>query len=87
MKHASADTVAQVMIWMGVLLGLVVVGVVIVQRYRGRIAEKGATAGELLANFQEMRTRGEIDDGDYRKIRSVLGNQLHRDPKDGKDKG
>jgi len=87
MHHASADTLAQVMLGLGLLIGLVVVGVLVVQRFRGGAAEKGPTAKELIANFQEMRSRGDISDADYRRIRSVLGAELHGGLRDGKDKG
>jgi|SRR5437762_800526 len=87
MHHVSTETVVQVILALGVLMGLVIVGVVIVQSFRGGAADKGASANELLANFQEMRSRGDIDDADYRRIRSVLGAELHQGLKDDKDKG
>jgi uncharacterized membrane protein len=87
MRYPSVDTMAQLMLGMGLLIGLVVVGLVIVQRFRGGAAQKGTTAGELISNFQEMRSRGDITDADYRKIKSVLGAELHSELKDGKDKG
>ena len=64
-----------------------IVSTLIVQRFRGGAADKGATANELMTKFQEMRKRGDISDADYRKIKSVLGNQLQSELKDGKDKG
>ena len=48
---------------------------------------EGRHASDLLTNFQEMRHEGDISDADYRKIKSVLGEQLQRELKDGKDKG
>jgi uncharacterized membrane protein len=86
MHHASADTLVQLMLGIGVLLGLVIVGVLIVQRFRGGAADTGQSANELMTNFQEMQQRGDISDADYRKIKSVLGAQLHSELKDGKDK-
>ena len=86
MKHVSPETLVQVILWLSVLVGLVVCAVLIVQRFRGRAGEKGASANELIANFQEMKSRGDISDADYRKIKSVLGAQLHGELKDGKDK-
>jgi uncharacterized membrane protein len=77
MRHPSADTLAQVMLWMGVLIGLVVLGVLIVQRFRGGTTDSTGEAKELVANFEEMHSRGDITEADYRKIKSVLGNQLH----------
>ena len=87
MHKMSAETVGQLFTGLGLLLGLLIVAVLIVQRFRGGAAEKGTTAGELISNFQEMRSRGDITDADYRKIKSVLGAELHSELKDGKDKG
>ena len=87
MRYPSVDTLAQLLLGMGILVGLVMVGVLIVQRFRGSAAQKGTTASELISNFQEMRSRGDITDADYRKIKSVLGAELHGELKDGKDKG
>ena len=91
MHHLSAETLSQVMLGMGMLIGLVIVGVLVVQRFRGGMADKGADAGELITNFQEMHSRGDITDADYRRIQSVLGDTLHRELtdselKDGKNK-
>jgi uncharacterized membrane protein len=86
MHHVSSETLIQAILALGVLISLVAVGVVIVQSFRGGAAEKGPSANELLANFQEMRSRGDIDDADYRRIRSVLGAELHQELKDDKDK-
>jgi len=87
MPQASAETFIQVVIWMTVLIGLVIVGVLVVQRFRGGAADKGTSANELLANFQEMQSRGDISDADYRKIKSVLRAELQSELKDDKDKG
>jgi uncharacterized membrane protein len=87
MPQVSSETLVQVMLWMTVLVGLVIIGGLVVQRFRGGAADKGATANELLTNFQEMRSRGDISDADYRKIKSVLGAELHSELKDDKDKG
>ena len=86
MHVLSADTLAQLMLGLVVLMGLVTAGVVLVQRFRGSAADKGATANELMTNFQEMRQRGDISDADYRKVKSVLGAQLQGELKHGKDR-
>jgi uncharacterized membrane protein len=86
MRTMSAETLAQLITGVGLLLGLLVVAVLVVQRFRGGAAEKGSMAKELAANFQEMRARGDITDADYRRIQSVLGDSLHSELKDGKNK-
>jgi len=84
MVQVSSETLVQLLLGMAILLGLVIAGVLIVQRFRGSAADEGTTSRELMANFQEMHDRGDISDVDYRKIKSVLGAQLHGELKDGK---
>ena len=86
MNQLSAETIAQLMLWLSLLLGVLIIAVLVVQKFRGGTADKGSMAKEALANFQEMRERGDISDADYRKIKSVLGAQLQGELKDGKHK-
>ena len=86
MRYPSVDTLAQLLLGMGILVGLVMVGVLIVQRFRGSAVRSESSTPELISNFQEMHSRGDITDADYRKIKSVLGDQLHGELKDGKEK-
>jgi uncharacterized membrane protein len=82
----SAETLAQLITGLALLLGLLIVAVLFVQKFRGGAAEKGSMAKELTANFKEMRSRGDITEADYRRIQSVLGDTLHSELKDGKNK-
>lgn len=86
MQKMSAETVGQLITGLGLLLGLLILAVLIVQKFRGSAAQKGSTAKELVSNFQEMRSRGDITEADYRRIQSVLGDSLHSELKDGKKK-
>jgi hypothetical protein len=78
---------SQLALGVGILMALVVAGVIIVQKFRGGAADKALDANELISNFQEMHSRGDITDADYRKIKSVLGGHLHSELKDDKEKG
>ena len=84
MGQLSLDTWIQLCVWGAVLLGLVIVATLVVQRFRGSAAGKGANPADLLTNFQEMRQRGDISDADYRRIKSVLGDKIQDDSKGGK---
>ena len=77
----------QIAIWVSVLCGLIVVAWLVVQRFRGGAADEGRPESELLTKFQEMRQEGDISEAEYRTIKSVLGEQLQRNVKDGKNKG
>jgi hypothetical protein len=48
---------------------------------------RGDPEGELLSKFKEMRHEGDISEAEYRTIKAVLGEQLQRNVKDGKNKG
>jgi hypothetical protein len=82
-SHVSVETLLQLLTWVGVLIGLILVAVLIVQRLRGYRAQTGLGPEQLLANFEEMRTRGDISDADYRKIKSVLGARLQPNSSEG----
>ena len=83
----SYDTAVQIAIWMSVLFGLIVVAWLVVQRFRGGAADVGQSESQILTKFQEMRQEGDISEAEYRTIKSVLGEQLQRNVKDGKNKG
>jgi len=87
MRPLSAESLSQIIMALAMLLALLIVAVLVVQRFRGGTADRGFSSGELLANFQEMRGRGDISDADYRKIKSVLGDKLQGELKDDKDTG
>jgi uncharacterized membrane protein len=87
MCFPSPDILAQLALGVGMLIALVIAGALVVQRFRGGAADTGQDANELITNFQEMHSRGDITDADYRKIKSVLGDHLHSELKDDKDKG
>ncbi len=83
----SPATATQLVIWTSVLFALVVVAWIVVQRFRGGAASEGQVASDMLTKFQEMRHEGDISEKEYRTIKSVLGEQLQRDVKDGNNKG
>ena len=85
--NMSYDTAVQIAIWMSVLFGLIVVAWLVVQRFRGGAADVGQSESQMLTKFQEMRQEGDISEAEYRTIKSVLGEQLQRNVKDGKNKG
>ncbi|MEX2176664.1 MAG: hypothetical protein WD872_20020 [Pirellulaceae bacterium] len=83
----STATLIQILISLGVLAGLIVLAVVVVQRFRGGAADERRSDADLLTKFQEMKHEGDISEAEYRTIKSVLGEQLQRNVKGGKNKG
>lgn len=86
MKTVTPETLAQVLLWLAVLGGVIVVAVMVVRRFRGQSAEDQPDPANLLTKFQEMRQEGDISDTEYRTIKAVLGANLQREVKRGEDK-
>jgi uncharacterized membrane protein len=78
---------AQAVIWTTVLLILIIVGVFVAERFRGRTEDAQPTANELLTNFRELHHQGDIDDAEFRTIKTVLGARLQQELKDTDGKG
>src|SRR5687768_1810113 len=85
-EEQAKDLLLQLGLWGGILLVMLVIAAMVVRRLRDSAKGDRPTSGDLLSNFQEMRREGDIDDAEFRNIKSVLGNQLRSDVKDGKIK-
>ena len=79
--------VPQVVIWMTVLLMVSMVAFYVVQRFRDQSGEDHLTANELLTNFREMNLEGDIEDGEFRTIKTVLAPQLLDSDQEGSEAG
>jgi len=82
MKDFLLTPHAQAVIWSTVLLIVIVTSVFIVGRLRDRMDDDRLEANELLTNFRELHLQGDIEDSEFRDIKSVLGTHLKRELKD-----
>ncbi len=73
---------AQAVIWSTVLLIVIVIAVFIVGRLRDRMDNDRLASNELLTNFRELHLQGDIEDSEFRDIKSVLGTKLKRELND-----
>jgi|CXWL01.1.fsa_nt_gi uncharacterized membrane protein len=87
MKDFLLTTPAQLVIWATVLLVLMAVGWYVVGRFRGNADDDRLTANELLTNFQELHLQGDINDAEYRTIKTALGAKLREELEDSESKG
>ena len=81
-----SSTAGQLTLGLFILAILVAVALMVVRKLRDQSVGNRQNASDLLTNFQEMNQQGEFSDAEFRKIKSVLGNQLQRDVKSGKNK-
>ena len=82
MREFLLTTHAQAVIWSTVLLIVIVTAVFIVGRLRDRMDDDRLEANELLTNFRELHLQGDIEDSEFRDIKSVLGKHLKRELND-----
>jgi uncharacterized membrane protein len=73
---------AQAVIWSTVLLIVIVIAVFIVGKLRDRMDNNRLASNELLTNFRELHLQGDIDESEFRDIKSVLGTKLKRELND-----
>lgn len=86
-KEFLLEWPAQIVIWTTVLLVLATIGWYLVGRFRDNADDDRLTANELLTNFQDLHLQGDIDDKEYRTIKTVLGAKLQEELKDTDNKG
>jgi hypothetical protein len=73
--------VPQAVIWVTVLMIVSMAAFYVVQKFRDQSGDDHLTPNELLTNFREMNQEGDMDDGEFRTIKTVLAPQL-LDPAD-----
>jgi hypothetical protein len=81
------STPAQMVIGVTIVSMVAVVGYYVVRKFRDRIDDDGPSANQLLSNFREMRQQGDIDDVEYRTIKTALGPKLQQELKDNDGEG
>ena len=73
---------AQAVIWSTAGLWLLIIGIYLVRRFRGRTDNAHPSTHDLLTNFRELHDVGELDDEEFRCIKTRLGSKLQDELKD-----
>ena len=72
---------AQVIVWTVVGCMLFAVAYFVVSKARGLVATEDTNAAGVMANFSEMRARGELSEDEYRKVKTMLSKRLQQELK------
>jgi uncharacterized membrane protein len=72
---------AQAVIWLAVCAALVAVGIYVVMKVRQTLSEKEAKTHELISDFRELHSQGELSDEEYRTIKATLAARLQQEIK------
>jgi len=81
------NSVAQGFIWLTVALMLAAVGLYVVLRIRGRWRANDFSANELISDFRELHSKGDLSDEEFRTIKTSLRTELGRELKGTEKKG
>ncbi len=63
----------QALLGVTVLFATIYVGIRVAKALRPATSKAAMNADSLAENFEEMRLQGDIDEGELRRIRAVLG--------------
>jgi len=76
MQQFLAQPLAQWVILFTATLILIAIGVYIVGRLRGSVAEEETDPSTQLTKFREMHDRGEVSDEEFREIKTQLATRM-----------
>ena len=69
------------------VVALVAVGAYAVSKWRDAIDDDTSSASELLTNFREMHSRGDLTDEEFRTIKAQLSYDIREELKDSGNEG
>ena len=78
---------AQIVFWVAVTAIAVAIGIYVVSRVRVGMRITETPVNDMLTNFRELHSRGELSDGEYRTIKATLSARLERELKDSGKEG
>jgi hypothetical protein len=81
------SSTAQLTLGVAVVAILAAIGIYVVGRVKSSFREDGTTTNELLTNFRELHSQGELSDGEYRTIKATLSARLQEELKDSGKEG
>jgi hypothetical protein len=68
----------RVVFWLALAAALVTISVFAIGKIRQGFRESGADASNLITNFRDLHSQGELSDEEYRTIRARLAERLQR---------
>ena len=66
---------------------LLAIGGYVIARYRQNMRNPTFTANEMLSNFRDLNSEGQLSDEEFRTIKSMLADEAARELKDTGESG
>ena len=79
--------IQQTLLWGAALAALIAVGFFILRKTRPSPENKELTTSQMLSNFRELHTAGQLSDAEYRTIKTALAERMRRELNDSGQSG
>ena len=83
MANFIQQPLVQLVLWGSVLAVLIAVGYYLIGRIRGLMRSTQGTSSDLMTDFREIYSQGELSDEEYRAIKGTLAGRLQREVRNG----
>lgn len=81
------NSVVELLFWLAVLAGLLGVGVLWIGKIRSKTVQQEPLSLEIMAKFREAHSRGDLDDEEFRTIKSTVTRRFQSEVSDDGGKG
>lgn len=81
-KATTQEGLVKAGLLLAVMAAVIGFGAYVVSRFRGRADDEQPTSSDLLTNFRELHSEGELSDQEFRKIKTLLAQKLEHELKD-----
>lgn len=73
--------------WLAVLAILVAIAYYVIGKIRAEVVQQEPGASELLSKFRDLHSQGDLDEAEFRTIRTTLAARLQDELKDDEETG
>jgi uncharacterized membrane protein len=87
MERLFDSTGAQLILSVAVVAIAMTLGMYVIGRVRKSSRESLPTASDLLTNFRDLHSQGELSDEEFRTIKSMLAERMQRELTENNRKG
>lgn len=74
-------------IWLFALAALVGMAIYVIGKIHAEPVQNEPTASELMSKFRELHSKGQLDDAEFRTIKTTLAARLQQELKDNGETG
>ena len=77
----------ELIIWAAICAAGIAVAIYVIGRVRALPAQQEPTSSDLISNFRELHSEGELTDEEFREIKTNLAARLQNELKDNDETG